>query len=162
MKRRKYLWFSMKRKSDVCIFHLSVHFRVLPSEIAVLDFTVRFHWDGLCCVRLLILLPYSLYTETRGICCFLNWGQRVNSPYFYIQAGSALGDWSDVIVLYSAPQLVQLKKIIFKVNILVLQCKAHCSVSWEKKSKAFLIFVNRGPLLYVVSKLLYKSELHRK
>lgn len=108
------------------------------SEIAILDFIVNFRWDGLCSIRLLILLPYPLYAETRGICCFLNWGQRVNSPYFYIQAGSALGDWSDVIVLYSAPQLVQLKKNNLQSEYFSASCKAHCSVSWEKKVKLFL------------------------
>lgn len=108
------------------------------SEIAILDFTANFHCNGLCCVRLLILLPYPLYTETKGICCFLNWGQRVNSPYFYIQAGSAWGDLSDVIVLYSAPQLVQLKKNNLQSEYFSASCKAHCWVSWGKKVKLFL------------------------
>lgn len=145
----------------VCISRLSVHFRVLISEIEILDFTVNFPWDGLCRVRFLIPLPCPLCTETKGICCFLNWGQRVNSSCFYIQAGSALGDLSDVIVLYWAPQLVQLKKIIFKVNILVFHAR-HIARCLGKKSEAFLIFVNRGPLLYRFSKLLYKSERHKK
>lgn len=117
---------------------------MLISEIEFLDFTVHFPWDGLCHVRLLIPLPCPLYTETKGICCFLNWGQRVSSPCFYIQAGWALGDLSDVIVLYWAPQLVQLKKNNLQSEYFSASCKAHCSLSWEKKVKLFLYLWTKG------------------
>lgn len=47
------------------------------------------------------------------------------------------------------------------MNILVLHAR-HIAWCLGKKSEAFLIFVRQGPLLYRFSKLLYKSDLHKK
>lgn len=164
MKQGKDLWWSMKRKYVRCLcfpFISTLQSAAFWSCNSGLHSQLSLRWFVLCKIANSVAISF-VHWNKRNLLLF-KLGPKSKFTLFLNSSRLSFRGfkWYNCIVF--GPTTSPTEKNNLQSEYFSASCKAHCSVSWgKKKSKAYLISVNRGPLSYMFSKLLYKSELHKK